>query len=248
MFCLVLHEKTLPTSSSSKEILHDTLPQFLRKIMLSFLSILSLTFLLPSLVQSVESLTSQELYEGIQNGRFDVIVDTRTRAEWNTGHLPNATFLDSLNNFNTTGQISTPNDLDGCKGACTIVVYCRTGARAALAAKILEDNGFKSPVYNGLGVAQWTAAGHALVNTPSLVPACKGTNGNVCLDTVTTLPPTLSPVSSCAGRGMSCGVNSDCCDGLSCRSFRCFRLGRDDKDAKKLSAGRGGAGAGQSMN
>lgn len=161
-----------------------------------FLSLLSALLLFPVPVHSVETLTSKELYEGIQSGRFDVIVDVRTLEEWKSGHLPNATFLNSLNSYGTAGQIATPSDLDGCQGVCTIVVYCRSGARAAAAAKIFEDNGFKAPIYNGLGVGQWTAAGYTLVNTASSVPKCVEFNSDACNPPIT-LPPMPKPFKIC---------------------------------------------------
>jgi phage shock protein E len=145
--------------------------------LLLWTSLLLLLLVLPTAL-AVEILTSQEVYDGIVAGRFDVIVDVRTPEEWATGHLPNATLLDSLALFNTTGQVATPDDLPGCEGSCVILVYCRSGSRAAEASRILEEHGFAVPVYNGLGVSQWTAAGYDLVNTASTVPLCQGSNAS----------------------------------------------------------------------
>ena len=92
--------------------------------------------------------------------------------EWATGHIPNATFLDSLQRFNTSGEVTAPQDLFNCSYECSIVVYCASGNRAQGAAEVLEAAGFPTPIYNGLGVNQWTAAGFELVNTPSLDPPC----------------------------------------------------------------------------
>ena len=146
-------------------------------VLLLWTSLLLLFLVLPTAL-AVEILTSQEVYDGIVAGRFDVIVDVRTPEEWATGHLPNATLLDSLALFNTTGQVATPDDLPGCEGSCVILVYCRSGSRAAEASRILEEHGFAVPVYNGLGVNQWTAAGYDLVNTASTVPPCQGSNAS----------------------------------------------------------------------
>jgi hypothetical protein len=50
----------------------------------------------------------------------------------------------------------------------------------------LENNGFKAPVYNGLGVSQWTTAGYSLVKTASTVPKCvKFNSNNVCTAPIT---------------------------------------------------------------
>lgn len=48
---------------------------------------ITLIFLLASTTNAFETITSKELYEGIQSGRFDVIVDVRTHGEWDSGEL-----------------------------------------------------------------------------------------------------------------------------------------------------------------
>ena len=105
-------------------------------------------------------------------GEFKAIIDVRTRAEWDVGHIINATLLDSLQEAGTADEIATIADLNGCQN-CPIVVYCRSGSRAAQALQKLELAGFQGPLYNGLGVNQWQAAGYELVNTLSLEPPCK---------------------------------------------------------------------------
>ena len=77
------------------------------------LSTLSFWLTLPT-TNAVETLTSIEVFEGIRSGRFDVVLDTRTPEEWEQGHLPNATFVDSLQKYNmNNGQITIPDDLVG---------------------------------------------------------------------------------------------------------------------------------------
>ena len=50
-------------------------------------------------------------------------------------------------------------------------VYCRSGRRSKEASDVLVADGF-THVYDVLGIQQWTAAGVALVNGPSVVPDC----------------------------------------------------------------------------
>lgn len=140
--------------------------------------------------QDTERLTSEEFYSGIKDERFDVIIDVRTIEEWDRGHIHGATFMEDLNRYGTSSEISTPADLEGCED-CTIAVYCNSGARASQAARILADAGFKTPIYNGLGVMQWQAAGYPLVNTPSVVAPCQ--DGLSCSGESLTEPPTESP-------------------------------------------------------
>ena len=113
-------------------------------------------------------LSPVSVYEGIQQNLFDLIMDVRTTDEWNQGHIPNATLVESL-----SLQSTTPMKLQGCEGACrTIVVYCRTGARAGVAIDLMLANGFNGTIFNGRGTSQWVSAGYDLVNDDSVTPKC----------------------------------------------------------------------------
>lgn len=98
--------------------------------------------------------------------KLDVIVDVRSFAEWQTGHIEGATLVENLASLG-----ATPADLAGCE-YCNIAVYCRSGNRARLALTKLIAAGFRGRLYNGLGTFQWTNAGYPLVNTPSVIPPC----------------------------------------------------------------------------
>lgn len=121
--------------------------------------------LLTSQATALTTLAVDEAIARLNDGRFAVLVDVRTRSEWDAGHLPNATFVESLN---TNGDTSR---LDGCQ-SCPVAVYCHSGVRAEAAARVLEANGF-TDVYNVLGIKQWTAAGVALFTTSDQPPACE---------------------------------------------------------------------------
>lgn len=55
----------------------------------------------------------------------DVILDVRSEAEWNSGHIEGATLAISLGSFGNMGHMgAAPSDLAGCE-QCTIAVYCR---------------------------------------------------------------------------------------------------------------------------
>ena len=119
-------------------------------------------------------LTSQEFYEmatATPVPLFNLMIDVRTEAEWNTGHIENATLRAGLQNqlTGTTEEVqATLKELNiwNCR-FCTVVVYCRSGARAGAALTALEQAGFIGTLYNGLGVSQWTAAGYELVTDPA---------------------------------------------------------------------------------
>ena len=99
-----------------------------------------------------------------QAGAFKVLLDVRSTSEWNTGHLPNATFIPLLHQSKDTSRII------GCED-CAIAVYCQSGYRSKKAAEVLENEGFTN-VYDVLGTKQWTDAGVVLVSDEDKEPCC----------------------------------------------------------------------------
>ncbi|TVR81746.1 MAG: rhodanese-like domain-containing protein [Saprospirales bacterium] len=82
------------------------------------------------------------------NSRESVIIDVRTPAEFNSGHIPNAVNIDltSPNFQNEMGR------LDKSK---SYLLYCRSGARSSVAAKLLARKGYEN-VYNlNRGLMGW---------------------------------------------------------------------------------------------
>jgi rhodanese-related sulfurtransferase len=101
-----------------------------------------------------------------------VIVDVRSRDEWGGGHIHGATLVEDLALFGTASQgVGTPSLLTGCE-YCNIVVYCRSGKRAAVALEVLANASFVGYLYNGLGVNQWLNEGYPLVMDDSVIPPC----------------------------------------------------------------------------
>ena len=141
----------------------------LNQTLFSFITTLSLVFLhLRTFAAGQQYLSPADVYAGIQQNLFDLIMDVRTVDEWNQGHIPNATLVESL-----SLQSTIPLGLQGCEGACrTIVVYCRSGARAGVAIDLMLANGFNGTVFNGRGTSQWVSAGYDLVNDDSVDAKC----------------------------------------------------------------------------
>ena len=90
----------------------------------------------------------QEAYVFRENGAF--ILDVRTQAEWDEGHIPGATLipLDEL-----------PNRLSEVPEGTDIVVVCRTGNRSAEGRDILLSAGFPAVTSMDGGVSEWQAMG-----------------------------------------------------------------------------------------
>jgi rhodanese-related sulfurtransferase len=127
--------------------------------------------LLPLAHGVVTELSTQQLFEGIQENKFQVIVDVRSQAEFDAGHIEGATLLENLFYFGMGSlESASPADLEGCE-LCHIAVYDRSGGRTINAIEILEEAGFMN-LYNGQGTSQWTSAGYSLVTDVSVVPPC----------------------------------------------------------------------------
>jgi rhodanese-related sulfurtransferase len=80
-----------------------------------------------------------------------VILDVRTQAEYDSGHIQNATLIPVTELTGRLGESDKQKE---------ILVYCASGGRSATASQTLVDNGF-SKVYNMLGgITAWKSAGY----------------------------------------------------------------------------------------
>ena len=92
----------------------------------------------------------------------DVLIDVREADEFAAGHLPGAVHISrGLLEFKLSGDPElSARDLK-------MVVYCKTGGRAALAACTLHDMGYLHVKSIAGGFDGWTGAGKAVAK-PSL--------------------------------------------------------------------------------
>ncbi len=99
------------------------------------------------------SVTADELAARLQAGEKILVVDVRTPAEFAAGHVPGAVNLPH-------GSISGDEEvLREWKGR-PVLLYCRSGRRAGMAADVLEKNGFKRLEYLQGDMPGWEKAGH----------------------------------------------------------------------------------------
>ncbi len=89
----------------------------------------------------ITELTFEEFEEGI-------LLDVRTKEEFNEGHLSGALNIDFLQD-NFAEQVHMLNKKK------TLYVYCKSGNRSAKAAKILIDEGFKHVINLEGGITAW---------------------------------------------------------------------------------------------
>jgi rhodanese-related sulfurtransferase len=76
-----------------------------------------------------------------------IILDVRTQSEFDEGHIPNALLLPS------TEIVQRATEVLPDKGQ-TILIYCRSGRRSALAAKELVELGYTN-IYDFGGILDW---------------------------------------------------------------------------------------------
>lgn len=107
--------------------------------------------------ESFEYQDPRDLSTKIENGDF-VLVDVRRQAEWNEGHLPGAhyIFLGTIRDALPSINYDRP-----------VVLQCRTGARSAIAASILQAAGKKDVINMAGGIQRWAQTGLPVVTGPA---------------------------------------------------------------------------------
>jgi len=95
-----------------------------------------------------QKIAASAVKERLDKGEKLIILDVRTREEYDSGHVPNSILL--------------PYDEVGAKASAllpdkkaTVIVYCRSGRRSEIAAKDLLAMGYSKVADMG-GVNNWT--------------------------------------------------------------------------------------------
>ena len=85
-----------------------------------------------------------------------VVLDVRTLAEYQEGHIKDALLIDvKTDSFMVAAREQLPKDK-------TIAVYCRSGRRSATAAEMLAAEGYQMVNLDG-GILAWKKAGKETV-------------------------------------------------------------------------------------
>jgi phage shock protein E len=84
------------------------------------------------------------------NNAPHLLLDVRTPEEYADGHIAGAVNIPLAELGNQLSQV--PRDIP-------VIVYCRTGVRAAQAATLLRDSGYTN-VLNMGGIVDWVNAGY----------------------------------------------------------------------------------------
>jgi len=99
------------------------------------------------LLQRYSITTPAEIAGKILSGEVTVL-DVRSTAEWNEGHLPGARHI-------PLGDL--PDHLNEIPTGQPLVIQCRSGARSAIGASLLQVNGFSQVMNLAGGYRQWVA-------------------------------------------------------------------------------------------
>ncbi|WP_079528657.1 MBL fold metallo-hydrolase [Halobacillus hunanensis] len=111
-----------------------------------------LTGYLPT--EEVDKLTDLEGYETVTVGEFEdkrgseeyVVIDVRNQSEWDEDHIDDAMHI-------MLGTL--PHRLDEIPSGKVPIVHCKSGARSAVAASILQANGYNKVINVSGGFDAW---------------------------------------------------------------------------------------------
>lgn len=99
---------------------------------------------------SLEVVSSADFEALIRNQKNTLVLDVRTPAEFNAGHISNAEILDFK-------QADFKSKLMQYKSQDTILVYCRSGNRSHQAAKLMQEIGISKIYELDGGYLAWKA-------------------------------------------------------------------------------------------
>lgn len=96
----------------------------------------------------VENLDSDSFEQQMKDDKEAVLIDTRTKGEFNDGHIPNAKLIDIY-------SPSFQDEISKLDKSKSYYVYCRSGNRSYHAALAMKKMGF-GKVYNlESGIIGW---------------------------------------------------------------------------------------------
>jgi len=88
-----------------------------------------------------------------------VVLDVRTPEEYAAGHVPGAINIPHDQVESRLAELAAARDQD-------VVVYCRSGKRAALALEVLQKNGFTRLGHLEGDMEEWSARGRPVDKSP----------------------------------------------------------------------------------
>lgn len=99
----------------------------------------------------ITEVTTSDVRTRLANGEPIVLLDIREANEWNLGHIPNAVYM-SRGVLETSIEARVPRE-------ATVVLYCASGNRSALAAVTLGEMGYANVASMAGGFRDWVGIG-----------------------------------------------------------------------------------------
>ncbi|MEE9509084.1 MAG: rhodanese-like domain-containing protein [Candidatus Bathyarchaeia archaeon] len=110
---------------------------------------------LPSTTISFGDVTVEEAKSLVESNVSLIIVDVRTREEYDSGHIEGAILLPVSELEGRINELSKEEEL---------LIYCRTGNRSSNSVNILKANGYTKIFHMNDGIIAWIQAGYPTVN------------------------------------------------------------------------------------
>ncbi|PKM86754.1 MAG: rhodanese-like domain-containing protein [Firmicutes bacterium HGW-Firmicutes-12] len=98
-------------------------------------------------VASYQTITTEEAHQLLQEEKGVILLDVRSKAEYDERHIPGSILLSVDNLKEKVGEVISDKN-------AFIIVYCRSGNRSAKAARVLAESGY-SKVYDMGGINNW---------------------------------------------------------------------------------------------
>jgi len=128
---------------------------------------------------TITMLPAQKFSTGTKCGAFDMILDIRSKEEWDAGHIMGATHMDLSNNKDAE---QTMKQLEGCK-QCRVAVFDEEGPKMKNATRFLLGGGFER-LYGGFNISQMD---YQMVNMESVEPKCVSEGAGICTSQISRL-------------------------------------------------------------
>lgn len=100
-------------------------------------------------VESLEQVSAHQLSQRLETGTPPVLLDVRTQAEWDGGHLEGATHMPFTEILDACCTLPTSEE---------VVVYCGTGYRSNIAGSYMSAHGYTNVKSLAGGMTAWAKA------------------------------------------------------------------------------------------
>ncbi len=110
---------------------------------------------LPSTTISFGDVTVEEAKSLVESNVSLIIVDVRTREEYDSGHIEGAILIPVSELESRINELSKEEEL---------LIYYRTGNRSSNSVNILKANGYTKIFHMNDGIIAWIQAGYPTVN------------------------------------------------------------------------------------